>query len=391
MADQDNEQKTEEPTGKKLSEAMARGQFARSPELQTVFIVAAALAALSFTSRSIARDISEFSVGIFGQLGRIRLQLDTAPTALYDVILLVGRLLAPILLSCILAAVLSNGVQSGFQLAPKALDFNPEKFNPVSAFMRLFSKANWIHAGIDMLKLTAVILILWSVARTLIKDPMFTAPIEAAYLGQYLERATYAFLSRLLLALGCIAAISYAYEKYKIHKDLMMTREEVKDEHKQNEGNPQSKSAMRRMARRLLRRQMMAAIPTADVVVTNPTHYAVALKYERGVDAAPVVLAKGEDAFAQRIKAIAAENGVPMVENRPVARALYAIGKVGEPIPAEMYKAVAEILAFVYRTYKYYFFRLKSRRAELQSKSAVSEEGLGPDSREDGLADNSAA
>jgi flagellar biosynthetic protein FlhB len=176
----------------------------------------------------------------------------------------------------------------------------------------------------------------------------------------------------MLLALGCIAAISYAYEKFNMHKSLMMTREEVREETKQMEGSPHAKAAMRRMARRLLTRQMLQAVPTADVVVTNPTHYAVALKYERGVDSAPVVIAKGENGFAKRIKALAAEHGVPMVENKPVARALYAFGKVGAPIPNELYQAVAQILAFVYRTHRYYFYRLKARRAEAESLAARS-------------------
>jgi flagellar biosynthetic protein FlhB len=287
-----------------------------------------------------------------------------------DIILLCGRVLAPILVACVLAAILSGGVQSGFQLSPKALALNLEKLNPIPGLQRMFSKATWVHTGIDLLKLVAISLVLWTVARTLIKDPMFTAPVEAAYLGQYLERATWAFLSRLLLALGAIAAVSYAYEKYKTHQDLMMSREDVKDESKQMEGSTQAKMAMRRMARRLLQRQMLAAVPTADVVVTNPTHYAVALKYERGIDTAPVVLAKGENVFAQRIKALAAEHGVPTVENKPVARALYAFGKVGTPIPNELYQAVAQILAFVYRTHRYYFFRLKTRRAEASATSA---------------------
>jgi flagellar biosynthetic protein FlhB len=118
------------------------------------------------------------------------------------------------------------------------------------------------------------------------------------------------------------------------------------------------------MARRLTQKQMLSAVPTADVVVTNPTHFAVALKYERGKDKAPVILAKGENRFAQRIKALAAEHGVPMVENKPVARMLFSLGKVGESIPPELYQAVASILAVVYRTHRYYFHRLKARRLE---------------------------
>jgi flagellar biosynthesis protein FlhB len=201
-------------------------------------------------------------------------------------------------------------------------------------------------------------------ARGLMLDPLFSAPVEAAYLGQFLSHATIIFLSRLILALGFVTAISYGYEKFKTAREMMMTREEVKDERKSAEGNAQAKTAMRRMARRLLQKQMLSSVATADVVVTNPTHFAVALKYERGKDKAPMVLAKGENRFAQRIKALAAEHGVPTVENKPVARMLFSLGKVGEAIPPELYQAVAGILAVVYRTHRYYFHRLKSRRIE---------------------------
>jgi len=143
-----------------------------------------------------------------------------------------------------------------------------------------------------------------------------------------------------------------------------MTKEEVKEEHKSSEMDGKVKGFRRRLARRLMQKQMLSAVATADVVVTNPTHYAVALKYERDKDRAPVVLAKGDNRFAQRIKAIAAENGVPTVENKPVARVLFAMGRVGEAIPPELYQAVAEILALVYRTNRYYFHRLRVRRIE---------------------------
>ena len=369
MADQDNDQKTEQPTDKKVSEAMEQGQFARSQELQIVCILGATLWVLSLTTSTMAIELHDLAVNVFSQLGRIRLQLDTVPTHLMSIVVVGGKLLGPVVGAAAIAALLAGGFQSGFQLTPKALEFKPERLNPVEGFQRIFSKATLVHAGIDLMKLLAIGFVLWTVARNLMKDPIFNSPVEPAYLGDYLQRATTAFLSRLLLALGVIAAISYSYEKYKTHNDLMMSREEIKEEHRQAEGDANSKAAMRRMARRLMQRQMLAAVPTADVVVTNPTHYAVALKYERGVDAAPVVLAKGENGFAQRIKALAAENGVPMVENRPVARALYAFGKVGEAIPGNLYQAVAEILAFVYRTHRYYFFRLKSRRAELAAEA----------------------
>jgi flagellar biosynthetic protein FlhB len=228
----------------------------------------------------------------------------------------------------------------------------------------VFSKAALVRGGIDLLKLGAISLALWVGTKHLVLDPLFTAPIEAAYLAQFLHRATLDFFGQLLVALGVIAALGYGYEKYKTSRDLMMTRQEVKDERRNAETDPQIKNAQRRLGRRLMQKQMLAAVAIADVVLTNPTHYAVALRYERGKDQAPVVLAKGENRFAQRIKALAAEHGVPTVENKALARLLFSLGQVGETIPTELYQAVASILAVVYRTHRYYFHRLKSRRFE---------------------------
>jgi flagellar biosynthetic protein FlhB len=221
-----------------------------------------------------------------------------------------------------------------------------------------------VHTGIDALKLLAVAGSLYIGARGLINDPLFHSPVETAYLGRFIYAALTAFLSRIALSLGIIAAISFAYERFRNSREMMMTRQEVRDEQRSSEGDALVKGNRRRLARRLLQKQMLAAVATADVVVTNPTHYAVALKYDRATDRAPVVLAKGENRFARRIRELAAEHGVPAVENPPVARTLFALGRVGESIPPELYQAVAQILAFVYRTHRYYFHQLKARRLE---------------------------
>jgi len=364
MADTDQDQKTEQPTEKKLSEAMDRGQFARSPEISVLFLLAAVLGALGFTAQAASRDIAEYAVGIFTRVGSMQVARDTATAQIGEVMIVGGRALIPFLIGCVGAALLAGGVQSGFRLSPEAIRFKPENLDPVAGFGRVFNKSALVRAGIDALKLVAIGMALYLGARNLMLDPLFSAPVEAAYLGQFLTHATIVFVSRLMFAIGVIAAISYGYEKFKTSREMMMTREEVKDERKNAEGSMQAKAAMRRMARRLMQKQMLSSIATADVVVTNPTHYAVALKYERGKDTAPVVLAKGENRFAQRIKALAAEHGVPMVENKPVARMLFALGQVGQTIPTELYQAVAGILAVVYRTHRYYFHRLKSRRLE---------------------------
>lgn len=364
MADTDQDQKTEQPTEKKLNEAHERGQFAKSHELTVLFPIAAVLGVLALTTQTVSRDLAEYAVGMFTRFASTPVELNSVTGQLGEAMMTVGEALVPALLAIVGATLLASGVQSGFRLTPKAATVKLEALDIVANFGRIFSKQAFARAGIDLLKLIAIGAALWLGARGLMYDPLFSAPVEAGYLGQFLGQATVLFLTRLLLALGIVAAISYGYEKFKTGRELMMTRQEVKDEHKQAEGDGQTKAAMRRMARRLMQKQMLSAVPTADVVVTNPTHFAIALKYERGKDQAPVILAKGENRFAQRIKALAAENGVPMVENKPVARLLFAMGKVGEAIPADLYQAVAEILAVVYRTHRYYFHRLKARRME---------------------------
>ncbi len=364
MADTDQDQKTEKPTEKRLNEAHDRGQFAKSQEFQVLFPLAAMLGILALTTQSAARDLAEYSVGMFSRFATTPVEQGTVLVQLSELMLVLARVLVPALVAIVGAILLASGIQSGFRLSPKAVAFRPEALDVVANFQKIFSKSVFVKTGIDALKLVAIGGALWLGARGLIYDPLFSAPVEAGYLGVFLNQATILFLTRLLLALGVVAAVSYAYEKFKMSREMMMTREEVKEERKQAEGDAHTKAAMRRMARRLIQKQMLAAVKTADVVVTNPTHFAVALKYERGVDQAPVVLAKGENRFAQRIKALAAEHGVPMVENKPVARLLFAMGKVGEAIPAELYQAVASILAVVYRTHRYYFHRLKARRME---------------------------
>ena len=362
MADQDDDQKTELPTGKRLAEAMENGQFARAPELQVLFTLGATLAVMGFTARAGGERVAEYAVNIFTHFTKYQLRADTVTANLGDLALAALPVVAPILGACSLAAIVAGGLQSGFNLTPGALGFKWERLDPMAGFGRVFSRSVLVRAGIDLLKVAAIGGTLYAGSRTLLRDPMFTSPVESAYLIQFLYQAAMTFFGRMLFSLGVLAAISLAYEKFKTLKELRMTKQEVKDEMKNSEGDAMMKGAQRRLARRLMQRQMLAAVPTADVIITNPTHYAVALKYERGRDHAPVILAKGENRFAIRIKELAAEHSVPMVENVPVARMLYALGKVGEAIPAELYQAVAEILAVVYRTHRYYFHELKTRR-----------------------------
>ncbi|HEY4301623.1 MAG TPA: EscU/YscU/HrcU family type III secretion system export apparatus switch protein [Candidatus Didemnitutus sp.] len=371
MADQDNDQKTEQPTERRLTDASERGQFAHTPELSVLLMLGAALGVLAFTARSTADTVAGYATGMFGRFATTHVELGTVSGEVNGIMWTVGQCLLPVLIACVGAALFASGLQSGFQLSPKAVTVKFEQLNPVAGFARIFSKATLVRSGIDILKVVAIATALYLGTRSLLEDPLFSAPVEAGYLAQFLNHATIAFLSRLLFSLGVIAAIGFGWEKFKTSRELMMTRQEVKDERRNSEGDALVKGAMRRMARRLMQKQMLEAVATADVVITNPTHFAVALKYERGLDQAPVILAKGENRFAQRIKALAVEHSVPMVENKPVARLLFALGKVGEGIPPELYQAIAEILAVVYRTHRYYFHQLKTRRIEAGAREGA--------------------
>jgi flagellar biosynthetic protein FlhB len=362
---EENGQKTEQPTGKRLSEAHDRGQYAKAPEIQIFATMAAILVVLSFTVEASSKYVAIFTTEIFTQFTRLSLNSETAVSQMASLLITAGIVVGPVILACTLAAVVAGGLQSGFRISYKAVGLNFDKLNIAEGFQRLFSTKIFVNVGLDSLKVIAVGSTFYIGARKLMADPLFSVPIETAYLAYFLRTAATTFFGRLLLAIGVIGAINYFYERFRTNKDLMMTKQEVKDETKGAELDGKIKMAQRRLARRLLQKQMLEAVQTADVVITNPTHYAIALKYERGRDQAPVILAKGENRFAFRIKELAAEHGVPMVENKPVARLLFSIGKVGSAIPSELYQAVAQILAVVYKTHRYYFYRLKSRRLEM--------------------------
>ena len=367
MADTDNDQKTEQASDRHLEEAMEEGRFARVPELSALLILIAALFVLGLTARAASERLAGFAVATFTGFASKPVRSDTVAAIFTEIVLVAGGAVLPMVVACAGAALLSGGIQTGFRLTPKVLGFNLEKLDMAEGLSRIFSSKAAVHTGFDALKLLAIGGSLYLGARALVHDPIFSSPVDTAYLGRFIFSSTTAFLTRIVVSLGAIAAVSFLYERFKTAKELMMTRQEVKDERRSSEGDAMMKGSRRRLARRLLQKQMLKAIPTADVVVTNPTHYAVALKYERGKDKAPVVLAKGENRFAMRIKALASEHGVPTVENKPVARLLFSMGRVGEEIPPDLYQGVAQILAVVYRTHRYYFHRLKARRVEMSA------------------------
>ncbi len=362
MSDTDKASKTEDPTSKKLSEAWAEGNFAKASEIPAVFTLIAAFIVLAFFGPERASVLGHFGREIFIRLNDIHLNVETSQYYIQLLITSGGAFMMPLLGAVFLAAIISNGLQTGFRLSPKALEPKLSKLDPIKGMQKLFSAQKIVQFLVDLFKFAVVAAILYFIIRKISKDPIFFDLVAPDHVLSFMYETFMLMFINLILAIGVIAAIHYIYQKKKTWDDLKMTQQEVRDEMKNQEGNPHVKRARREMAMRMSQNQMLEGVPTADVVVTNPTHFAIALKYERGKDKAPMILAKGEQRFARRIKEIARKNGVPMVENKPVARMLFRFGKVGEPVPSQLYQVIAEILSHVYRTNRYYFYQLQQRR-----------------------------
>jgi flagellar biosynthesis protein FlhB len=361
MADDDSD-KSEEPTSKKKTESLEKGLFPKSQELDTVMILGATLAVMAFSGHDQMNLVSVLTTDILGHLHDVRLNQPNAVRLFHLWAQEMFAIMMPLLAAVCVASILAGGMQTGFKLTPKLLEADMDKINPVNGFKRLFNKKNLVQTLVDVVKIAAMLGILYGLIKDVMNDPIFSAPVQITYIGDFLFKLFTEMLTRLLEVMVVIAVIDYAWQRWKTNEDMKMTKQEVKDEHKQSEGDPHIKGRMRGMAMNILRQSIKKNVPRADVVVTNPTHYAVALKYEQGVDKAPVVVAKGEGRIARHIKEVAAENGVPLVENKPVARLLYKTTRVGGTIPLELFQAVAQILAHVYRTHRYYFYRLKAHR-----------------------------
>ncbi len=347
-------EKTEEPTSKKLEDARKEGQVAKSREITNAFELLAVFVILKVW----VGYMGESFVGIFQNLysqipDYIKMYDGFLPNATFDVIFFqtMIRLLImilPVLLVGFLIAFLCDVVQVKWKPTGKPLQPKFSKLNPVSGFKRIFS----VNSLMELAKSIAKIAIIgYAVYSYLSKNAPSIFLLYDISLNQAIAQ-----IGNLVINLGfrisifymLIAIVDFVYQKIKFKNDMKMTKQEVKDEYKNQEGDPQIKSKQRARMQEASRRRMMQKLPEADVVITNPTHYAVAIKYDPELYDAPFVIAKGADYLAQKIKETARENQIEIVENKPLARMLYANVDVGGIVPSELYQAVAEVLAFVY-------------------------------------------
>ena len=358
---EDQQSRTEKPTVKRLEEAVQRGQFARSAEVNTLFSILAALLALKWMGQGIwsalVLTFQDLLTGI--STDTITSQGVVAGSGVAAATL-AQFVLGPMTVA-VVAAILAGGIQSRFRIATQALQLRWERLNPIEGFGNLFQSGMLVRTGIKLLNLLVILAVAWSLVWQLVNHPVFLADSGLEELLGFMGRSVDSLLGRLLLGLALIMTADFGYQTWKTSQDLRMTKQEVKEEMRSAEGDPEAR-ARQKAIRRKLRLNWRATVPTADVVVTNPTHLAIALKFDASVDRAPRVVAKGKGFNALRIREIAKEFQVPIVENKPVARLLFQLSEEGQAIDARLYQAVAEILAFVYRTNRYrYYLGLRKR------------------------------
>lgn len=353
-------EKTEQATPKRLEEAWKKGQFARSPEVQTVFVLMSAMLAFMFYGREIWQLMANSLAAMLGHLHDTPLTLNAMQGYALNAALMLVHCVWPILLATMLGGLLAGGIQARFRTAPEALNINWERLNPTQGLKRIFSMRSTIPTGIGVLKLSVIIALSYGVVKSVLTDPIFHSSVDVARIAGFMAESSFKIIARVAFALLVLASIDYGYQFWRTSRDLMMTKEEVKEESKNTEGDPQMKARRRRKHRANTKRKMLMEVPKADVIVTNPTHLAIALRYDRKTMKAPKIVAKGSRLNALRIREIAQQHQVPIIENKPLARLMFKYGRVGGEIPAQLYAAVAEVLAWVYRVNAYRYYREQS-------------------------------
>ena len=347
--EKDQSEKTEEPTEKKLEDARERGEVVQSQEIRSAAMFAAATillvtifpAAMSGVSSHLTIFLAKPHAlpGADGGLGLL----------LYRTVAAVAGEMAIPIIVIVLIVLASILCQVGFMWSPKVLEPNLSKLNPIKGIKKVVSAKNFVEFLKSMLKFGSTLLVLYVVVTPEVPRLVMIGGLEVPQILDHIFYMVRNLFMAMVLLVTIIALLDYVYQRHEFMKKNRMARTEVKDEHKQTQGDPHVRAKIRQIRAERGRQRMIQAVPEADVVITNPTHFAVALKYDMDTMAAPELVAKGVNLIAFNIRSIAEESNVPIVENPPLARALYAGVEIGQALPEEHYKAVAEIIGYIYR------------------------------------------
>lgn len=347
---QDNqEDKTEDPTPQRMEEFRKEGQVSQSRELTAFFVLGACLLTMYFAGPGALASFFEVFKSMLAACATTMITDENIGSIMLVVLKIIGSLAMPVAIAGFVAGILGSIVQIGFNISLKPISPELEKINPITGFWRIYSLNSLVEGFKSLLKLCVI----GGVAYWMVSDSFESSSalpeLESQEILNYLGSTSFRLIGAIAIALFMISILDVAYQKYRHYKQLMMTKQELRNEIKQREGDPLLRARIRSVQREIAHKRMMEEVKKADVIVTNPTHIAVAIRYDLQKMNAPKVVAKGSDFIALNIKDLAKKHNVPVVENVPLARALHKSVKVGAYIPRALYQAVAEVLAFVYR------------------------------------------
>jgi len=349
MAEEKKDQeRTEEATPKRREEAREKGQVAKSRELASVAVLGASLIYFYFGASGLVTRIMDMMKAHFIRAGSMTLTIDAMQPFALDMVVQSFVILAPFLVMIVVASLAANLLQVGFIFSAKSIAPKFSKIDPLKGFERMFSLRSLAELVKSVLKIVIITTVAWLTVRSEIASTLPLMDQDVSVILIYISGVSFKILSMTCWVLVALAVLDYAYQKWEFERSLKMTKQEIRDENKMTEGDPLIKGRIRRLQREMARKRMMASVPKADVVITNPQHLAVALHYAPDKMDAPVVVAKGADFLAAKIREIASAHHIPVIENKPLAQLLYRMVQVDHAIPEALYKAVAEILALVY-------------------------------------------
>ncbi len=347
MAEESGQERTEDATEKRRQDFREKGQVAQSKEVATAALLTASLLLWVFYARFFWRDLEQLYLQLLGSLGSMELTVADVMHLGWDMGLVMAKVLWPVFLMTLVIGFFASFLQVGPLFSTKVFMPDLNKFNPIAGMSKFISKRSAIELVKSLAKVSLIGFVAYKTVAAEFDKALNLPLVDLEQTLLFLAQVAFLVMGKSCGIIIVLAVIDYGFTKFEMEEKMKMTKQEIKEEYKDTEGNPQIKSRIRSLQAQMARRRMMAEVPKADVIVTNPTHLSIALSYRREDMNAPTIVAKGADHLAFRIREIARENKVPIVENKPVARALYQ-QEVGEEIPEDMFTAVAEILAYVY-------------------------------------------
>jgi flagellar biosynthetic protein FlhB len=355
-------EKSEEPTGKKLSDASNKGSVAQSQEIQSWAVMLIITLLMVGAIPSIMAYVSSFNQKFIENAHDFSTSSDDVQNLFKEVVLEIGIVILPLMFSFLLVGIFVQIIQVGWNPSFEKFQIKLDKFSPAKGVKKLFGVRPLVEAGKGVVKLGIVGTVIFMLVAPMLVDVELLPAFDLMYTLERIKVIALVILAATVMIMTVIAAIDYIYQKWDHTEKLKMTKQEVKDETKQQDGDPKIKQRIAALRMERQRERMMQAIGKADVIITNPTHYAIALQYDMDTMPAPILVGKGMDSLALRIREVAEENDIPIVENPPLARALYAAVEIDEEIPAEHFHAVAEVIGYV--------FRLKGRLPHVNQEMA---------------------